>query len=146
MQHAVLSAFVAAIVAAIVSVVSFRIAAPGAAPENTDIDALATRLASHKLLVEKFTPPVLTYSSAPSEDGWIDGARGAGADHRSLAPASNSVCFLTKVEIKGIQSPQDSNRCSIDIDDFTGYWQLSAAVDEGGKSQVRCNARCLIWK
>ncbi len=146
MRQVVLSAAVAAVVAAIVAAVTFRIAASGADAQRTDLDALATRLASHKVLVEKFTPPVLSYTSGPSEDGWIDGTRAAGTDHRSLAPASNSVCFLTKVEIKGIQSPQDSNRCSIDLDDFTGYWQLSAAVDEGGKSQVRCNARCLIWK
>jgi hypothetical protein len=151
MKPAVLSAIVAAVVAALVSVVAVKVGAPRAAsPEAQpalDMDALAERLANEPALAGKLKPLTLSYTAEPAEDGWVDGSRGtAGADHRSLAPASNSICYLTKIEIKGIQSPKDSNSCRIGIDDFTGYWQLAAEVGEGGKSQVRCNARCLVWQ
>jgi hypothetical protein len=90
--------------------------------------------------------PVLSYTDELIEDGWVDGARTAGADHKPLTHASNSICYLTKIEIKGIQGPEDANSCAIGVDDFTGFWQVTAAVDEGGRSQVRCNARCLVWE
>ena len=80
------------------------------------------------------------------EDGWVDATRTAGADLKPLEHSSNSVCFLTKIEIKGVQGPEDANSCAISIDEFTGYWQVTAEVAEGGHSQVRCNARCLVWE
>jgi hypothetical protein len=80
------------------------------------------------------------------EDGWVNGARAPGADKKPLAHAGNSICYLTKIEIKGIQGPQDSNACAIDIDEFTGFWQVTASVAEGGSSEVRCNAQCLVWE
>jgi hypothetical protein len=79
------------------------------------------------------------------EDAWVDGARTTGTDENSLAPAEGAVCFLTKIELRGIQAPTDVNACAIAIDDFTGFWTLSATVAEGGLSHVRCNARCLTW-
>ncbi|HEU4620434.1 MAG TPA: hypothetical protein VFV10_20540 [Gammaproteobacteria bacterium] len=150
MKPALLSALVAAVVAAIVTGAVLKLAPPRAASAEApavDIDALAERLANHPALAGKAKPLMLSYTAEPSEDGWVDGSRGtAGADHRSLAPAASSICYLTKVEITGIRSPEDSNSCRIDVDDFTGYWQLTAEVGEGGKSQVRCNARCLVWQ
>ena len=80
------------------------------------------------------------------EDGWVDGTRAAGADDKPLEHSANSICFLTKIEIKGVQGPEDANSCTIGIDEFTGYWQVTAAVAEGGHSAVRCNARCLVWE
>lgn len=80
------------------------------------------------------------------EDGWVDASRTAGADQKPLEHSSNSVCFLTKIEIKGVQGPEDANSCVIGIDEFTGYWQVTAEVAEGGHSAVRCNARCLVWE
>lgn len=80
------------------------------------------------------------------EDGWVDAARTAGADQKPLEHSANSICFLTKIEIKGVQGPEDANSCKIGIDEFTGYWQVTAEVAEGGHSQVRCNARCLVWE
>ncbi|HEY7671183.1 MAG TPA: hypothetical protein VIC71_03115 [Gammaproteobacteria bacterium] len=80
------------------------------------------------------------------EDGWVDATRAAGADQKPLEHSANSICFLTKIEIKGIQSPEDANSCTIGIDEFTGYWQVTAEVAEGGHSAVRCNARCLVWE
>jgi len=80
------------------------------------------------------------------EDGWVDGSRTAGADHKPLEHSASSICFLTKIEIKGVQGPEDANSCTIGIDEFTGYWQVTATVAEGGRSEVRCNARCLVWE
>ncbi len=89
-------------------------------------------------------PPVLRYTDELVEDGWV--ARAPGADEKPLERASNSICYLTKIEIKGIQAPEDANSCAIGIDEFTGFWQLTAAVGDGGRSEVRCNARCLVWE
>ncbi|MGD8340609.1 MAG: hypothetical protein PVH89_07485 [Gammaproteobacteria bacterium] len=89
--------------------------------------------------------PSLSYTDALVEDTWVNAGRTAGSDRRTLTDAAASVCYLTKIEISGIQGPDDSNACAIEIDDFTGFWQLIATVDEGGRSEVRCNARCLSW-
>ena len=88
----------------------------------------------------------LSYTDALIEDTWVNAGRTAGSDRRTLTSAASSVCFLTKIEISGIQGPQDSNACAIEVDEFTGFWQLIATVDEGGRSEVRCNARCLAWE
>jgi hypothetical protein len=88
----------------------------------------------------------LGYTEALIEDVWINGARGAGSDRRTLTDASSSICYLTKIEIKGVQGPEDANSCVIEVDDFTGFWQLAVSVEEGGRSEVRCNARCLTWE
>lgn len=88
----------------------------------------------------------LRYTDALVEDVWINGARTAGDDHRALTDADNSICFITKIEIKGIQSPEDSSSCVMQVDDFTGFWDLVATVEEGGQSEIRCNARCLVWE
>ena len=89
-------------------------------------------------------PPALRYTDELVEDGWV--ARAPGADEKPLERASNSICYLTKIELKGIQAPEDANSCAIAIDEFTGFWQLTAAVGEGGRSEIRCNARCLVWE
>ena len=91
-------------------------------------------------------PTALNYTLELVEDSWVNGSRTTGADNKPLADASNSICFLTRIEIKGIQGPEDSNSCTISIDDFTGFWEVTATVDEGGRSEVRCNARCLVWE
>lgn len=90
--------------------------------------------------------PELSYTDALIEDTWVNAGRTAGSDRRTLTSTASSVCYLTKIQISGIASPDDSNTCSIEVDDFTGFWQLIATVDEGGESEVRCNARCLSWE
>jgi hypothetical protein len=148
MKQPLQAALVAAVVAALVSIAVLKLvpsAPPAAAEPPLDIDALAERLASRPALAGKLEPTVLSYTSEPAEDAWVDGARQPGADHRSLAPAANSICYLTKIEVKGMTSAADSSSCRISVDDFTGYWQLTGEVAEGAKSQVRCNARCLVW-
>jgi hypothetical protein len=121
-------AFVSAVVAALVSIATWQFmnARSGAEPS-----AAATAL------------PVFRVTDELIEDGWV--ARAPGSDAKPLAPASSSICYLTKIEIKGIQKPEDANSCAIGVDDFTGYWQVTAAIGEGGQSEVRCNARCLVW-
>jgi hypothetical protein len=89
-------------------------------------------------------PPALRYTDELVEDGWV--ARAPGTDEKPLEHASNSICYLTKIEIKGIRAPEDASSCAIGIDEFTGFWQVTAAVGEGGQSEVRCNARCLVWE
>lgn len=90
--------------------------------------------------------PVFRVTDELIEDGWVDASRTAGADQKPLEHSANSICFLTKIEIKGVEGPEDANSCAIGIDEFTGYWQVTAEVAEGGHSAVRCNARCLVWE
>jgi hypothetical protein len=91
-------------------------------------------------------PISLRYTAEPAEDSWVAGSRGAGADDRVLSSAANSICFLTKIEVKGVQGPEDSGTCRVAVDGFTGFWQVTADVPEGSKSEIRCNARCLVWE
>lgn len=90
--------------------------------------------------------PAFSVTDALVEDTWVNASRGAGSDLRTLTDASTSMCYLTKIEISGVQGPDDTNSCAIEVDDFTGFWQLIATVEEGGRSEVRCNARCLSWE
>jgi hypothetical protein len=87
--------------------------------------------------------PVLSLADALLEDVWVNAARQPGSDRRTLTSAADSVCYLTKVEIAGIQGPEDRSSCAIEVDDFTGFWQLVATAEEGGRSEIRCNARCV---
>jgi len=86
--------------------------------------------------------PALQVTDALTEDTWVNAARQPGSDKRTLTSAADTVCYLTKVEISGIQGPEDTSACSIEIDDFTGFWQLVATAEEGSRSEIRCNARC----
>lgn len=88
----------------------------------------------------------LRYTDALIEDTWVNAARQPGADKRTLTSTSDSICFLTRIEISGIQGPEDTSSCAIEVDEFTGFWQLIATADEGGRSEIRCNARCLTWE
>jgi len=137
---------ISAIVAAVVSIIVLQVTELGDDDDELNIDRLAAQLAGHEAIAGRSNPISLSYTMELVEDGWVNGARTTGADHKPLAHSSNSICYLTKVEIKGIQGPEDSNACSIAIDDFTGFWQVTATVEEGGRSEVRCNARCLVWE
>jgi hypothetical protein len=139
-------ALISAVVAAVVSVVAIGVVNVRDDAGAAEVDQLAAQLASHALMAERLTPQKLSYTAELVEDGWVNAARTAGADHKPLADAANSICYLTKIEIKGMRGPEDSTSCSIAVDDFTGFWEVTAAVDEGGQSEVRCNARCLVWE
>jgi len=138
MKHIAVSALVAAIVSGIVlflipprlgeNSITTMDQAPTAAPERTPA-ALNLRV-----------------NDALPEDVWLDGSRGPGDDHRILTSSENSVCFITKIDVRGIASPEDGYSCSMEIDDFTGFWDLVVAIEEGSQANVRCNARCLTWE
>ena len=61
------------------------------------------------------------------------------------APEVNA-CFLTEVEFRALDGPEEASSCNIPIDEFTGYWSLNGEVLEDSSSSVRCNARCLVWE
>ncbi|HEY5666019.1 MAG TPA: hypothetical protein VIV64_04795 [Gammaproteobacteria bacterium] len=136
MKNLLISALVAAVVSLVVLTLRDRqeIAIEQPGPMAGDIIATSP------------VGPVLSYTDALIEDTWVNAGRTAGSDRRTLTSAASSVCYLTKIQISGIQTPDDSNTCAIEIDDFTGFWQLIATVDEGSQSEVRCNARCLTWE
>ena len=87
------------------------------------------------------------------QDAWLRGANRDGSprpgpadDQKPLADASNSLCFLTKVEIEGMDGPEDVATCSIQVDEFTNWWQVHATQGEGTDASVSCNARCIAWE
>jgi hypothetical protein len=141
----VLISVVAAVVAAVATVYVHHVVeerearASGAVPAATAADGAASA-------VVPGAPLTLSYTTELVEDAWVNGARTTGLDHKPLVHADNSICYLTRVQIKGVQGPEDSSICRVEIDDFTGFWEVIAEVEEGGKSEVRCNARCLVWE
>ena len=137
MKQALLSGLVGAVVA----VVAMQIGGAGG-----DVDQLAAELANHESLVSKFSPRVLSFNMDEVQDSIVNGAQYTGSYSKLLVDAENSVCFLTKAQFKAMQNPEDSNICSIEIDEFTGHWQVTATVEEGGSSEARCNAGCLVWE
>jgi len=140
MRQIVISAVVAAVVSAAVLLL-------GEALEPDESVGATTAAAPQPPAAAPQSPatPALSYTDELPEDTWINAARTAGADRRTLTDSANSICYITKIEIKGVQGPDDANACLIEVDDFTGFWSLVARVEEGGRSEVRCNARCLVW-
>lgn len=137
MKHVLISA----VVAVILILIAFQL--EDALDRDGDGDGDDASISS---AVGAGQPFALMYTDELIEDAWVNGARGAGLDHKPLAHAGNSVCYLTKVEIRGAQGPDASNACRIEVDEFTRYWEVIAEVEEGGQSEVRCNARCLVWE
>ena len=75
----------------------------------------------------------LTFVGESEQDAWLQGANRDGSprpgpadDQKPLADASNSLCFLTKVEIEGMDGPEDLAACSVQVDEFTNWWQVHA--------------------
>jgi hypothetical protein len=134
LKQTTLSAFVALIVSAGFFVVADRF------DDDDTAAATAEGPASSR------APISLRYTDEPAEDSWVDGSRAAGVDERVLSSAANSICYLTKIEVKRFQGPEDSGACRIAVDDFTGFWRVTADVPEGSRSEIRCNARCLTWE
>ena len=95
----------------------------------------------------------LTIIEESEQDAWLRGANRDGSprpgpadDQKPLADASNSLCFLTKVEIEGMDGPEDVATCSIQVDEFTNWWQVHATQGDGTDASVACNARCIVWE
>jgi hypothetical protein len=101
---------------------------------------------------EQPRPAGIRFTEPSEQDAWVTGVSrsgeprlGAENDEKPLADATNSVCFLTKVEIKGQNDPGDVTSCYVSLDEFTGWWQINAEKGEGSDASVACNARCLVW-
>ncbi len=122
---------VSALVAAVVAVVTVLVA--GALGGGDPSDAVSN-------------PRVLSFTMEGIEDSIVDGQRYNGVYSQLLSHSDNSICYLTKIQFRAMQGPEDSNICSIELDEFTGHWQVSATIEEGGGSEARCNARCLVWE
>ena len=95
----------------------------------------------------------MTFVGESEQDAWLQGANRDGSprpgpadDQKPLADASNSLCFLTKVEIEGMDGPEDVATCSIQVDEFTNWWQVHATQGDGTDASVSCNARCIVWE
>jgi hypothetical protein len=102
---------------------------------------------NYEQIAEQLDVNKLSVSMDPEAAAWIRLNTGIeSSEQKILANAANSACFLTHIEISGIQSPQDKNSCSITLDDFTGYWQVNASTGEGTQSELYCNARCIVWE
>lgn len=138
MKHIAVSAIVAAIISGIVLV----LLPPRLGDNSMDTPDPAPTVVTEQIPAELN----LQVGDALPEDVWLDGSRGAGDDHRILTNAENSVCFITKIDVRGIASPNDGYSCTMEIDEFTGFWDLIVAVEEGSQANVRCNARCLTWE
>lgn len=133
---------ICAVVAAVVSVAILWLADV----LERDAGDAATVAAPNGRSTDATVSSPLRYTDALVEDAWVDAARQAGSDRRTLTRASTSICYLTRIEISGVQGPDDTGSCAVEVDDFTGFWQVIATAEEGGRSEIRCNARCLTWE
>ena len=95
----------------------------------------------------------LTVVGESEQDAWLRGTNRDGSprpgpadDQKPLTDASNSLCFLTRVEIEGMDGPEDVASCSIAVDEFTNWWQVHATQGDGTNASVACNARCIVWE
>ena len=95
----------------------------------------------------------LTFVGESEQDAWLRGTNRDGSprpgpadDQKPLTDASNSLCFLTRVEIEGMDGPEDVASCSIAVDEFTNWWQVHATQGDGTNASVACNARCIVWE
>lgn len=92
----------------------------------------------------------ITFVGESEQDAWLRGTNRDGSlrpgpadDQKPLVDASNSLCFLTKVEIEGMDGPEDVATCSIQVDEFTNWWQVHATQGEGTDASIACNAMCI---
>ena len=103
--------------------------------------------------LENSKPLTISFTEELPQDAWLRGINRDGSprpgpadDEKPLVDASNSVCFLTKVDIQGMNGPEDAASCEISIDEFTNWWQVHAIQGDGTDASVYCNARCIVWE
>jgi len=138
---------VSAIVAVVASIGTTMIMSSMEAPNSTEVAVMAAPEINYDEILARLDVNDLSISEEPEAAAWIRGGSGAAqAEQKILANAANSACFLTHVEINGIQGADDKNMCTITVDDFTGFWQVNAITGEGTRSELMCNARCVVWE
>lgn len=143
------SALIAVGAALLASVLTLQFAGEDAGLDEAAVDErVAAALADSSI-----TPRVITFTAESDEDSWLRGRNNDGsprpgpANHQNpLIESENAVCFLTKVEFQDMSGAEDTNACSVSIDDFTGWWQINAVLGDGSDSSLRCNARCIVWE
>ena len=136
-----------AIVAIVASVLTTLIMSSSNQAGVTNSAPMSAPEINYEEILDRIDIKQLSVSMEPAAAAWIRLNTGMeSSEQKILANAANSACFLTHVEINGIQSAQDKNSCSITLDDFTGYWQVNASIGEGTQSELYCNARCVVWE
>ncbi len=136
-----------AIVALVASVLTTLIMSSSNQAGVTNSAPMSAPEINYEEILDRIDIKQLSVSMEPAAAAWIRLNTGTeSSEQKILANAANSACFLTHVEINGIQSAQDKNACSITLDDFTGYWQVNASIGEGTQSELYCNARCVVWE
>jgi hypothetical protein len=136
-----------AIVAIVASVLTTLIMSSSNQAGVTNSAPMSAPEINYEEILDRIDIKQLSVSMEPAAAAWIRLNTGTeSSEQKILANAANSACFLTHVEINGIQSAQDKNACSITLDDFTGYWQVNASIGEGTQSELYCNARCVVWE
>ena len=133
---------ISAVVAVVASVITTMVLSSGNQASEPVVQEI-----NYEQILERLDVNNLSLSDQPVAAAWIRlGSGAASSEQKILANAANSACFLTHVEINGIQGPEDKNSCSITLDDFTGFWQVNATTGEGTQSELYCNARCVVWE
>jgi len=148
------SATIAIAAALIASVLTYLFTGQGQGTGGTELEQLQAQISEIAAQMAADGGGQQFAIVAESEqDAWLrgtnrDGSLRAGPadDQKPLADASNSLCFLTKVEIEGMNGPEDVATCSIQVDEFTNWWQVHATQGEGTDASIACNARCIAWE
>ena len=133
---------ISAVVAVVASVITTWVLSGGNQASEQVVQEI-----DYEQILERLDVNNLSVSEEPAAAAWIRLGSGIeSSEQKILTNAANSACFLTHVEINGIQGPTDTNSCSITVDDFTGFWQVNANSGEGTQSELYCNARCVVWE
>ena len=148
------SAMTAVAAALIASVLTWLFTGQGQGTGSGEMEGLQPQVSELAAQISNEGGAVqLTIIEESEQDAWLRGANRDGSprpgpadDQKPLADASNSLCFLTKVEIEGMDGPEDVATCSIQVDEFTNWWQVHATQGDGTDASVSCNARCIVWE
>jgi len=148
------SAMTAVAAALIASVLTWLFTGQGQGTGSGEMEGLQSQVSELAAQISNEGGAVqLTIIEESEQDAWLRGANRDGSprpgpadDQKPLADASNSLCFLTKVEIEGMDGPEDVATCSIQVDEFTNWWQVHATQGDGTDASVSCNARCIVWE
>ena len=139
---------ISAAVAAVVSLIVVQVADMDDDEEEVELDVgqLAAQVAGSEVIAERLQSTTVSAGVEPEIAAWVRINSGEGADIKTLANADNSVCFITHMKVGGFQTPEDDGACTVSLDDFTGFWQVTASVEDGSQAEVWCNARCVVWE
>ena len=148
------SAITAIAAALIASALTYLFTGQGQGAGSADVEGLQAQVSEIAAQISvNGGASQLTVVGESEQDAWLRGTNRDGSlrpgpanDQKPLVDASNSLCFLTKVEIEGMDGPEDVASCSIAVDEFTNWWQVHATQGDGTNASVACNARCIVWE